>query len=179
VPDIDRFANQDPYEENGSINLYEFVINNPLSWIDGDGGKPIPCSDMTALIDKNNQSGLDPEIIKCIAFRESGFNPLALNKHSSATGLMQMTDGATTEAGGEPSMMANAGVNIYYGSKYVGMRVRRAHGNLIKGLDGYGTGPGYGDAIKNCADCLKKNHSGPKGANNPCDKDCLNKAKGK
>jgi len=169
-PLLQRWPNRDPLEEDGGINLYEFVKNSPISWFDSDGAAPMSCSDITQAINNNNQSGLDPDIIKCIAYRESGFDPSALNKRSSATGLMQMTDGATTDAGGEPSMMGNAGYNIYYGSKYVGMRVRQAHGNITKGLDGYGTGPGYGKAIQDCADCLKKKGN--------CNGDCLKKAKG-
>jgi uncharacterized protein RhaS with RHS repeats len=169
-PGQQRWINRDPLGEDGGIELYVFVDNNPFSWVDGDGAAPIPCSDMSSLIKNNNQSKLDDNIIKCIAYKESGFNPTALNKKSSATGLLQVTDGATIEAGGEPSMMANAAYNIQYGSKYVGMRVRRANGNIIKGLDGFGTGPGYGKAIEDCANCLKKKGN--------CDKDCLKKAKG-
>ncbi len=175
--DTGRWPNRDPLEEDGGINLYEFVKNSPISWFDSDGAAPMSCSDITQAINNNNQSGLDPDIIKCIAYRESGFNPTALNKPkhgqrpSSAEGLMGMTDGATMEAGGEPSMMGNAGYNIYYGSKYAGMMVRRYH-DLTKGLDHYGTGvgTGYGKAIQDCANCLKKKGN--------CDKDCLEKSKG-
>jgi hypothetical protein len=169
-PCMQRWLNRDPIQEVGGLNLYMFVNNNPHSWFDSNGAAPMSCSDITSTIKNNNQSGLDPDIIKCIAYKESGFNPTSLNRSSSATGLMQMTDGATADAGGDPSMMGNAGYNIYYGSKYVGMRVRQAHGDITKGLDGYGTGPGYGKAIQDCADCLKNKGN--------CNEDCLKKAKG-
>jgi RHS repeat-associated protein len=34
IPEINRFANQDPIQEAGGINLYEFVGNNPIGNID-------------------------------------------------------------------------------------------------------------------------------------------------
>jgi RHS repeat-associated protein len=34
MPDLDRFANQDPIGERGGINLYRFAGNNPLNKID-------------------------------------------------------------------------------------------------------------------------------------------------
>jgi RHS repeat-associated protein len=180
-PNLQRWPNRDPIEEDGGINLYEFVKNSPISWFDSDGAAPMSCSDITQTINNNNQSGLDPDIIKCIAFRESSFDPLSYShvKGSTAAGLMGMNDVADAEVGADPTIMGNAAYNVYYGTKYLGLRVKRAHGNLTKALNGYGTGPGYGDAIQKCADCLKKNKSGPNGANNPCDQNCLNKANGK
>ena len=36
-PDLDRFLNQDPIQERGGINLYRFVKNNPLRFVDSFG----------------------------------------------------------------------------------------------------------------------------------------------
>ena len=33
-PDMERWLNRDPLGEEGGINLYEFVGNNPINWID-------------------------------------------------------------------------------------------------------------------------------------------------
>lgn len=38
-PDWDRFANRDPLGEQGGINLYEFVRNNPMTQLDPKGLK--------------------------------------------------------------------------------------------------------------------------------------------
>ena len=180
-PCMQCWLNRDPIYEWGGYNLYAFVKNNPFSWIDSDGGAPIPCSDMTSLINNNNQSGLDTDIIKCIAFRESSFNPEAVSPDpkSTAAGLMGMNNRADADVGAEQSMMGNAAYNIHYGTKYLALRVKWAHGNITQGLNGYGGQHGYGKAIQDCVDCLKKNKSGPNGANNPCDQNCLNKANGK
>jgi len=40
-PDFGRFLNQDPIQEAGGINLYGFVANNPLFWIDPFGLDPL------------------------------------------------------------------------------------------------------------------------------------------
>ena len=34
IPDLDRFASQDPIQEAGGINLYEFVANDPVQKVD-------------------------------------------------------------------------------------------------------------------------------------------------
>jgi len=36
-PESQRWLNRDPIEERGGINLYGFVANNPVNWIDSDG----------------------------------------------------------------------------------------------------------------------------------------------
>jgi len=48
-PNLQRWMNRDPLEEEGGINLYDYVSNNPMNWVDGfglaiiynDTGKPI------------------------------------------------------------------------------------------------------------------------------------------
>ncbi len=39
-PNLQRWLNRDPMGEDGGINLYQFVYNNPNSWIDPDGDSP-------------------------------------------------------------------------------------------------------------------------------------------
>ena len=34
IPELDRFANQDPIQEQGGINPYSFVANNPVNYVD-------------------------------------------------------------------------------------------------------------------------------------------------
>jgi len=40
-PNLERWLNRDPIEENGGINLYEPNYNDPLNWVDRDGAEPI------------------------------------------------------------------------------------------------------------------------------------------
>jgi RHS repeat-associated protein len=40
-PNLQRWVNRDPIEEEGGLNLYEFAEHNPVSFLDPDGGKPI------------------------------------------------------------------------------------------------------------------------------------------
>jgi len=39
---VQRWPNRDPIEEEGGLNLYEFVENNPVGFLDPDGGRPFP-----------------------------------------------------------------------------------------------------------------------------------------
>jgi len=43
-PNFQRWLNHDPIGEEGGINLYRFVNNNPVNWIDSNGKIPIPVS---------------------------------------------------------------------------------------------------------------------------------------
>ena len=90
---IPNWPNSDPLGEEGGINLYTFVVNEPTGILDAWGLAPMSCRDVGDLIKPNNKSQpkIDDAIIKCIAYRESGFEPTATNPNSSATGLMAMT----------------------------------------------------------------------------------------
>jgi RHS repeat-associated protein len=37
VPDLDRWLNQDPIQEEGGINLYDYAGNDPIDWVDPYG----------------------------------------------------------------------------------------------------------------------------------------------
>ena len=116
-----------------------------------------------ACVMKNNHSGLSPEVVICIAWKESSFNPGEKNPHSSALGLMQVTKGAVddvnrnTPAGVhfQHSEMIDPDKNIACATYYLALRIKRAGGNVKKGIEGYGTGRGYADNILSCEACLK------------------------
>jgi RHS repeat-associated protein len=40
-PNFQRWLNQDPIQETGGINLYQFALNNPMFWIDPFGLDPL------------------------------------------------------------------------------------------------------------------------------------------
>ncbi|MDQ3930353.1 MAG: lytic transglycosylase domain-containing protein, partial [Chloroflexota bacterium] len=49
------------------------------------------------LITSNNKSTVSTELLTCLIWKESGFDPNVKSKSSSATGLMQMTKGAVEQ----------------------------------------------------------------------------------
>ncbi len=191
APNLQRWLNRDPMGEEGDINLYAFVFRHPSNWIDDTGFKPLPCSTIGDYIKKNNKCDeVDDSVIKCVAYRESNFDPDAKTgiRGNTAAGLMGITDGPVIELRyPTDSNKFDPALNIEIGSKYLCRLLKLNKGNLTRALDRYGTGTGsgYGAAIQACAKCLRSNKSGPPakkggpGTNDPCDKKCLTKAKGK
>ena len=117
-----------------------------------------------ALVEANNKASVSTELLLCLIWKESGFNPSVKNASSSATGLMQMTKGAVDEANKntpkgvhyEHSEMTDPATNIQCGTYYLAIRIKWAKGNLKGGLEGFGTGSGYADKILACETCLTK-----------------------
>jgi hypothetical protein len=128
----------------------------------GKGAK-LTAAQVTALIASNNKSSASTELLLCLIWKESGFDPAVKNSSSSATGLMQMTKGAVTQVNKstpkgvhfEHSEMTDSAKNIECGTYYVKIRTEWAGGDLKKGLEGFGTGPGYADKILTCESCAK------------------------
>jgi len=178
-PDFQRFLNQDPIGEYDNINLYAFVGNDSIDWIDSDGLAKLSCSDITGLVNKNNKSGLDDTLIKCLIYNESRFDPSASNGvgDNEADGLMQIRPAAIADVGGDFSKTFDPAANIQMGTKYLAELYKRYHNNLSTALRKYGPGgDAYGNGIQECSKCLKNNKSGPGQKNNPCDQSCLDKA---
>lgn len=125
--------------------------------------KLLTLGEITSHISANNQSSLSTELLSCLIWKESGFNPAEKNATSSATGLMQLTKGAVQDVNRntpkgvhfERSEMTDPAKNIDCGTRYLEMRIQRAGGDLKKGLNGFGTGAGYADNILECETCLK------------------------
>jgi hypothetical protein len=121
------------------------------------------------LITGNNKSTVSTELLLCLIWKESGFDPNAKSKSSSATGLMQMTKGAVEQVNKstpkgihfEHSEMTDSARNIDCGSRYLQIRIDWAKGDVTAGLNGYGTGAGYADSILTCETCLTKAPADP------------------
>lgn len=126
-------------------------------------GSGLTAPQVTALIASNNKSSASTELLLCLIWKESGFDPAVKNSSSSATGLMQMTKGAVTQVNKstpkgvhfEHSEMTDSAKNIECGTYYVKIRTEWAGGDLKKGLEGFGTGAGYADKILTCESCVK------------------------
>jgi len=168
-PKAGRFITKDPIGYAGGINQFVYTLNNPVNWIDPLGLAALSYEKIKEFVKNNNLSGLSDELIICLIYKESTFDPSVKNKKSSATGLMQVTTGAATDAGYKGKDMYDPTTNIQAGSKYLKLRIKWVKGNTQTGLEGYGTGPGYAAGILDCEKCLKEN---------PCKQDdCLEKAK--
>jgi hypothetical protein len=116
---------------------------------------------IAALVTATNLSGQNNQLIICIIWKESGFDPTVSNgKH---IGLMEVGPGALSDVQKKASFGAGTGfanadlfdpaTNISVGTYYLGLRFQGT-GNLNQGLDAYGTGPGYSDNILDCEQCL-------------------------
>jgi hypothetical protein len=66
---------------------------------------------------------------------------------------MQMTRAAVTDVNRTDgtsfthSDMSKAALNVQAGTRYIQIRIDRARGDVARGLDGYGTGPGYHNRV--------------------------------
>ncbi|UAJ09263.1 lytic transglycosylase domain-containing protein [Polymorphobacter megasporae] len=111
--------------------------------------------EIAALVSANNVSGQPDTLIIAVIYKESRFDPLEKSKvaGSSATGLMQITRTAVTEVDrvdktkSDFTAMTSGAANIKLATRYLKLRIDRAGGDVAKGLDGYGTGPGYATSI--------------------------------
>jgi RHS repeat-associated protein len=70
IPELQRWPNRDPAEELGGINLYGFVLNNPVSYIDSYGlwTATIKCKGGKYVVDLGGAKGQPYE--KCVTAHE-------------------------------------------------------------------------------------------------------------
>jgi len=62
-PDTGRWLNRDPIQEAGGLNLYDYVANNPINWIDplGQDGEATLGLDPTLLMDEEQAAAYRAE----------------------------------------------------------------------------------------------------------------------
>jgi RHS repeat-associated protein len=157
-----RFLSEDPINFEAGINFYDYVENNPVNWLDSLGLEALSYPTIAGLVGKNNRSGQSNELIICIIYKESSFDPDAQNPNSSAHGLMGVENGAAKDLGVDPATLSDPAINIQVGTTYLRRRInwRRPFGgggNVASGLSKYGPGPRYSRSILKCEECLKQN----------------------
>ncbi len=59
-PNTQRWLNRDPIEEAGGINLYGFVGNKPVSWVDCFGLKEYSCEETQAILEGLRKDATGP-----------------------------------------------------------------------------------------------------------------------
>ena len=112
-------------------------------------------------------TGINDRLFVCLIWKESGFDPMARNGLSSATGLMQLTTGAVDEVNRvrgtsyTHASMTTAILNVQAGTTYVDILMARNGNSLATALNRFGTGPGYSDRIIECSLCLGRDASNP------------------
>ncbi len=156
-PNVGRFLSEDPSDFDGGINFYAYVGNDPANWLDPLGFDRLSLGDISNLVAKNNRSGQTNELIICMAYKESTFDPDADQPgfKNSARGLLGVTDAAATDEGVDYEDLHDPATNISAGSDYLRKRIHRSHGNVYAGLLGYGTHhPSYPLSLLRCEKCL-------------------------
>lgn len=123
----------------------------------------LTAAEVTTLINANNKSNVSTELLLCLIWKESGFDPKDKSSKSTATGLMQMTKPAVKQVNESTPKgvhfthgeMTDSAKNIECGTYYLKIRIDWAKGDLTKGLEGFGTGSGYAANILQCETCSK------------------------
>lgn len=86
-----------------------------------------------------NTYGIDVNLLKCVAYAESNFNPAATSR-SGAMGVMQLMP-KTAEGLGVTDAY-DAKQNIMGGAKYLSVQLERFNGDVEMALAAYNAGPG-------------------------------------
>ncbi len=117
------------------------------------------------LVAANNRSPiLSNELIICLIWKESGFDPAVKNAVSSAIGLMQITHAAVADVNANTpkgthysySQMSDPAQNIQCGTYYLSLRIKRAGSDVAKGIERLGTGSGYAENLLAAEACMKR-----------------------
>lgn len=151
----------DPIGLKGGINSYSYVGADPLGWIDFDGLARFSAAEMRGMIARNNYSGYSNELILCLAWNESNFDPF-LESGTGPVGLMMMSPTANRELRkhgfyfDQNSVDVDPEANIGAGTAYLGYMRKRFKGKE-RALHQYGTGRKYpAKAIIECEKCLQR-----------------------
>ncbi len=127
---------------------------------------PLTHDQLKALVAANNHSGQSDELIMAIAYAESRFHPNAPNPHTTAGGLLGLTDPAMKDVQAHYQGTRNIdrydpAQDIDAGSRYLALRILWADGDVSRALAGYGHGPAYAARVINAAHALQAKPANP------------------
>jgi RHS repeat-associated protein len=151
-PKAGRFISEDPARWGADSNLYRYVRNAPGNLLDPSGLEAMSLEDVQRMVHGHNASGLSDALVVCIIWKESNFDPNAVN--GSAQGLMQFQPPATQDVGGCACDRNDPNENVVMGTTYLKVVTKRNKGNVAKALDHFGDGPGYANNVLDCEKCL-------------------------
>jgi RHS repeat-associated protein len=180
---LGRFLQRDPLAAGTSSNSYVALNNAPTNYVDplGFATKNIGDCDMYNIVSGSYPalpapyagyvSSLSVELLMCLAFMESSFNPNA-GSSSGAYGLTQIdqrTADQIDKVYGWPTgttwQMIQSGdpyAQITAAMEYLAWLLGRTQGDLSQALQRYGprdVGNGYAQMLLDCQKCLKESNA--------------------
>jgi RHS repeat-associated protein len=140
-PSTGRFLSEDPVTFLGGHNFYDYVGNEPTSFIDPTGLAKTcnlpPVGPHSKLPTPINKCASQP-LINCIIQTESSGNPNAVSP-KGATGLMQLTPPAINELG-QRGLLQPGMSNQQMGTAYINLLLSYCS-NVATSLAAYNAGP--------------------------------------
>jgi soluble lytic murein transglycosylase-like protein len=103
-----------------------------------------PSYTLYALTEAAQASGLSPELVEAVAWRESRLRP-GLVSRAGAIGEMQLMPGTARDLGVNPY---DTRQNLHGGARYLSGMLRRYNGDLVLALAAYNAGPGAVDRYR-------------------------------
>ena len=137
----------------------EVTVHDRPAVFDGSGTKPIETSDtvvtvaepsrspsytMAALAEAASSTGLSPELVEAVAWRESRLRAGVVSR-AGAIGEMQLMPGTARQMGVNPY---DTRQNFHGGARYLSEMMRRYNGDLVLALAAYNAGPGAVDRYR-------------------------------
>jgi RHS repeat-associated protein len=160
-PALGRYIESDPVALGAGLNTYGYVGADPIAGIDPRGLARFNIAEMRDMIGRNNFSGFSNELIMCIAWNESNFDPFR-ESGTGPRGLMMVSNVAVQDLSSNGYHFNQSDVdvdpeqNIGAGSAYLGHMQRRWKGKQ-KAIHKYGTGDKYPvPKILDCEKCLQQ-----------------------
>ena len=137
----------------------EVTVHDRPAVFDGAGAKPIETSNsvitvneparppsyaMAALVEAASSTGLSPELVEAVAWRESRMRAGVVSR-AGAIGEMQLMPGTARQMGVNPY---DTRQNLHGGARYLSEMMRRYGGDLVLALAAYNAGPGAVDRYR-------------------------------
>ena len=185
-PKLGRYITQDPIGLRGGVNPSAYALN-PVAFIDPlglDNSNKLDIEEMETKIAANNNSGQSNNLILCMAWKETNFDPTQISSaaNSTAAGLLQITKTGLNDLKkhnlGNYSYadMLDPDKNIAAGTEFLKLKIDvYAKGNKAAGIDKYGTRSGYSKDILDCEKCLNDCNGNKLGCKDDAKQNCLNK----
>jgi len=127
----------------------------------GATGQRLSFKELEKLVHERNMAVVSDEMVECIAYRESRFDPNAQQPSpNTARGLMGITKGAAKQVGYNYDWLFDPGYNIEAGTMYLQWAID-FKGSVNAGLDFYRGVTGSYKSVLGCESCLSSSPKSP------------------